>query len=69
MRVQRRTGDGRTQRHLGGHGPARAAQGAVAHRGVDGGTGGVEGGPDIGEFKEWSEWVNLHGQTVSCPYW
>jgi hypothetical protein len=41
----------------------------VAHGGVDGGTGRVEGGPDVGELKEWSEWVNLHGQTVSCLYW
>jgi hypothetical protein len=40
----------------------------VAHGRVDGDTRGVEGGPDVGEIKQWSEWVNLHGQTVSCHY-
>jgi hypothetical protein len=39
----------------------------VAHGSVDGGARGVERGPDVGEFKEWSEWVNLHGANGIVP--
>ncbi|GAA0737862.1 hypothetical protein GCM10010199_60300 [Dactylosporangium roseum] len=68
MRVEGGTGHRCAQGHLRGHLATRAAQDPVAHGRVDGGSGLLEGGRDVGEVEQWSERITWHQQTVSCRY-